>query len=301
MKTILVPTDFSKEAEKGYAIAASIAKAFKTNICVLNITKSHINDLVSHWNGTSLINNMASYAAMDSVEQEEVNDQLNTIAKRKEFEGISVTTKTSMSYNNDFVAELIEEINHTDYGLIVMGTAGDQQEGESFAEVVARHSMTPVLTSKALLQGFDPKNIVLCTDFESITMGFLQRIKTLKEKFNGTLKLLYINTPKHFKTTKQIEVSAKNMARKFILGDYKLFVYNANDVKSGIKEFVEREATDLLALSTHGRTGALHYFYGSNTEDLINECNIPIYSYNLHEYLKNYTSGGTIYTRGFTG
>ena len=301
MKTILVPTDFSQEAEKAYAIAGSIAKAFGTDVCVLNITKSHIENLVGHWNGTSLINNIASYASMDANEQDEVNEKLKALAKRKEFEGVKVTTKTSMSYNEEIISELIEEINHTDYGLIVMGTAGDQQEGESFSEVVARHSMTPVLTSKSLLPGFNPKNIVLCTDFESITMGFLQRVKSIKEVFEGKLKLLYVNTPKHFKTTKQIEISAKKMARKFILGDYELFVYNANDVKTGIKEFVEREATDLLALSTHGRTGALHYFYGSNTEDLINECDIPVYSYNLHEYLKNQTGGGTIYTRGFTG
>ncbi len=301
MKTILVPTDFSQEAEKAYAIAGSLARAFKTDVCVLNITKSHVEDLVSHWNGTSLINNMASFAALDSEEQKEINDKLNSIAKRKEFEGVSVTTKTSMSYNNDVVSELIEDINHTTYGLIVMGTAGDEQEGESFAEVVARHSMTPVLTSKTMLPAFNPQNIVLCTDFESITMGFLQRIKLIKEKFNGTLKLLYVNTPKHFKTTKQIELEAKKLARKFMLGDYKLFVYNANDVKSGIKEFIEREAADMIALSTHGRTGALHYFYGSHTEDLINECSIPVYSYNLHEYLKNHTGGGTIYTRGFTG
>ncbi len=301
MKTILIPTDFSQEAEKAYTIAGSLARAFDTDVCVLNITKSHIDDLLNHWNGTSLINNMANYAALDSDEKKEINDKLNAITKREEFEGVSVSTKTSMSYNKDVVNELIDDINHATYGLIVMGTAGEENEGESFAEVIARHSMTPVLTSKSMLHEFHPQNIVICTDFESITMGFLQQIKMIKEKFNGTLKLLYVNTPKHFKTTKQIEAESKKLARKFRLRDYQLFVYNANDVKSGIEEFIEREATDLLALSTHGRTGVLHYFYGSDTEDLVNECSIPVYSYNLHQYLNNHTGGGTIYTRGFTG
>ena len=45
MKTILLPTDFSKEAEKGYTTAVSIAKTLGVGIHVFNIVKSHSREL----------------------------------------------------------------------------------------------------------------------------------------------------------------------------------------------------------------------------------------------------------------
>lgn len=305
MKTILVPTDFSLDAEKAYVLAGSIAKVYNAEVCLFNISRSHIDDLVGYWGGTSLLYEPVNMSAIDAMEQEETKVKLEEVAKRKEFQGVKMNTKMSLSYDGDIISELLDELNHKKYGLIVMGTAGDQQEGESFAELVARNSITPIITTKSTVESFDPKNFLLCTDFETMNMGFAQRIRSIKEHYSGVLKLLYVNTPKHFMTTSQIEVSAKKMARKFNLGEYQLFVYNENDVKTGVKEFLRRETVDMLALSTHGRTGISHYFNGSTTEDLINECSVPVYAYNLHEYLKNAAARGVsnnhAYTRGFTG
>lgn len=305
MKTILVPTDFSPDAEKAYALAGSIAKIYKAEVCLFNISRSHIDDLVGYWGGTSLLYPPMDTSAYDAMEQEETAEKLEAITKRKEFEGVNVSTKMSMSYTGDIITELLEELNHKKYGLIVMGTAGDQQEGESFAELITRNALTPIITTRSTIDSFKPKNIVFCTDFETINLGFAQRIRSFKEHYSGVLKLLYVNTSKHFMTTAQIEAAAKKMSRKFSLGEYQLFIYNANDVKTGVKEFLQREDTDMLALSTHGRTGISHYFNGSTTEDLINECDVPVYAYNLHEYLSHLMDGRrastSSYTKGFTG
>lgn len=301
MKTILVPTDFSVEAQKAYPLAASIANKYGVNLTLFHIVRSHIDDLVGHWSGTSLLYNPSSIPELDKGEQQDAELKLKQIAALECFKGIQVDTKISTSYDGNTLDSIINEINHENYGLIVMGTAGDEQEGESFAELVTRHTTIPIITTKRAIEDFTPKNIVVCTDFDTITMGFLQKIKSLKERYDAELTLLYVNTPQHFKTTLDAEKAGRRTARKYGLGDYKLASINANDVREGIEQYIERSGADMLALSTHGRTGLSHYFFGSNTEDLVNESEIPVYSYNLHEFLKNVRHEPIASARGFTG
>lgn len=51
------------------------------------------------------------------------------------------------------------------------------------------------------------------------------------------------------------------------------------DVAQAIVDYAERNAFDLVALSTHGRTGWRHLAFGSIAEDVLRRCQVPVLTF----------------------
>lgn len=51
------------------------------------------------------------------------------------------------------------------------------------------------------------------------------------------------------------------------------------DVAQTIVDYAERHGFDLVALSTHGRTGWRHLAFGSIAEDVLRRCRVPVLSF----------------------
>lgn len=299
MKTILLPTDFSKEAEKGYATAASIAKTFGVDIHVFNIVKSHAQELNFGYAGYDTGEELSK---MDGEDIAKTQSRLNALAESAVFEGVKVTTSYSMVFEGGVVRGILDEINKKEYGLIVMGTAGEDQDEESLAEIVTRHTVTPIITCKQAVAAFNPKNILVCTDFENMTRGFIKRVADLGDNYGAKYTLLYINTHKHFKSTREIQADFKKVKRSYGVTNLELLIHNDYSVRDGVLDVVQQGDFDMLALATEGRTGISRLFMGSNTEDILNASPIPVYSYNLHEFLKSLKPhDGAGFRSGFTG
>lgn len=299
MKTILLPTDFSEEAEKGYATAVSIAKTLGIGIHIFNIIKSHAQELNFGFSGFG-----TSSELIKRNEEEVINvkNQLAKLAADPVFKGVKVTTNYSTVFDGGVVEGILDEINKKEYGLIVMGTAGEDQKEESLAEIITRHTITPIITCKETVTDFSPKNILICTDFENMTHGFIRRVANLGDSYGAKYTLLYINTHKNFKSTREIESDFRKAKRTFGVTNVDLKIHNDYSVCDGVLDVVKQGDYDMLALATEGRRGISRIFMGSNTEDILNASPIPVYSYNLHEFLKSLESRNTSSFRsGFTG
>ncbi len=301
MKTILLPTDFSADAAKAYPLAVSLAKKYNTGIKLFHLLKSHMLEFSSVGLGNRSILPTEN-ELITTLEKSDVNKSFENLLNGAIFKDVEISTAISGQRETNPAQDIINELNSSEYGMIIMGTSGAVDEGETNAEIVARNTNIPLVTCKEEVTEFEPKNILLCTDFETYTMGFLSRVKDLASQYDAKLHLLYVNTHKHFKTNAEVEREAQKLKRKFRLGNFHLHVYNANTPTQGILEYIKREPIDMVAVSTHGRRGLSHFFNGSNAEDLINDCPVPVYTYNLHEYLATHSKGYAVpMTRGFSG
>lgn len=299
MKTILLPTDFSTEAEKGYETAASIAKTMGVGIHVFHLIRSHIQELNHGYGGYDTTEGLEK---LDGGDIDKTENQLKELAERPVFDGVDITTSYSMVFEGDVVEGIVEEINRIDYGLIVMGTAGDEQKEEPMAEIVARYTATPIITCKGLVKNFAPKKILVCTDFENITRGFLKRLDAIGSKYEASYTFLYVNTHKHFKSNKEVEADCQRIKRNYGFPNIDLLIQNDYNVKDAVLDVANDGGFDLVAMATHGRRGISRLFMGSQTEEILTKSNVPVYSYNLHEYLQKHNPEATASFRsGFTG
>jgi nucleotide-binding universal stress UspA family protein len=299
MKKIIVPTDFSRDAEKAYVLAEQIATKTNCEIVLLHIISSHLDFINNMSFGTfapNMVFNQDPTAEVDNAER-----KLEELIKSDVFKRAKVTYFISKSYRSNPLNDVLEFLNKHDHSLIVMGTSGDDFAGDTNAELVARKAIIPVITISEKMKDPSIKNILVPTDFRTIDMKFIRRINTLADVFGAIIEYVYINTPKHFKDTDYVEKEWRRFKRKFDLKTNAFSVFNDHDVELGIIKMIERSKVSLLALPTHGRTGFEHLFKGSYTEDIINDVSIPVYSYNMSNDYHPNTYSTVVETRGFTG
>jgi nucleotide-binding universal stress UspA family protein len=299
MKKIVVPTDFSPDAEKAYALAGQIASNANGEIILLHIISSHL-DFINNMSFGTYAPNMV-FDQDPTAEIENAKVKLEELVKSDVFKGAKVTYFISESYRSNPLKDVLDFLNKHEHSLIVMGTSGDDFGGDTNAELVARKAIIPVLTVRDKIEDVNIRKILVPTDFHTVDVKFMHRVATLANVFGALVEYVYINTPKHFKDTDYIEKEWRRFKKKYDLDSNSFSVFNDHDVELGIVKMVERSNASLLALPTHGRTGFGHLFRGSYTEDIINDIAIPVYSYNMSNDYHPHTYSTVVETRGFTG
>lgn len=297
MKKILIPTDFSKHAEKSYAVAASIAKENNATV--------HLYHMITSWFTGSIaytgLDTSANVSALDEASIIENQRKLDKIAQNPVFKDVDIKTEIKLTYTYDTIESLIEEINELDFGLIVLGTSGHDEKHESFAEIAARHSKCPIITCYNHVEKFDPQSILITTDFETLNSGFFKRLNAIAKNDLAKKTVLFVNTKKNFLTTKEITHGFNVVKNKYRLKNIELLVINSESVLEGINDAIDQNQFDLVSIITHGRTGLSKFLFGSKSNHLVNICPIPVLSYNLHDYLEDINEESSSFRSGFTG
>jgi len=272
MNTILVPVDFSKHSEYALEVAALIAKKLQARIVL-----------------THMLGIADSYLTKD--EQKEVfnlmylmkitRERFQALKQQECLKDIEVIEAVQV---HKVFTEINEVAAHYKTDLIVMGSHGTTGIKELFigsnTEKVVRTANVPVLVIKDRILDFNITKAVFVTDFED---NNLKSYKTVCEFFNYfqvVPRLLFINVPERFMSTGEIE----RMAFKFMASagidpkDFKERVawYSDYSVERGIYHYCKEAKIDSIAISTHGRRGLGHFFYGSIGEDLANHAQIPV-------------------------
>ena len=77
---------------------------------------------------------------------------------------------------------------------------------------------------------------------------------------------------------------------EYLLNRYRVLPRTRVDsTVEGIHEAAKRINADLIAMETHGRTGLSRFFYGSQTESVVNHADIPVLTVRIQEYKQHYS------------
>jgi nucleotide-binding universal stress UspA family protein len=262
MKKILVPIDFSKPSEYASKIAAKIAK--KTNATIYLI------HLIEIPKGSMDIGAGSNYSIPESMLY------LRKIREKiLQFKGEIFSKDIKVEYfiklNNPFegIQKYAEKI---DADLIVMGSKGHSIFEEimigSNTEKVVRSSKRPVIVVKRDVKKFKLKNLVFASNFKEENKEVFGKFVHFANIFESKIHLLKINTPANFQATTETTQKVKDFITDFNLQNYKINVFSDVSVEKGILNFSKEINADLIALSTHGRSGLAHLFTGSVTKNL---------------------------------
>ena len=177
------------------------------------------------------------------------------------------------------IAQAIEELNPD---LLVMGSSGTSGWEEfwigSTTEKIVRTAACPVLTIKGETDPQSLKKIVFASNFKEMDVGVAARIKTMQLLFDSEFYFVSITTPGDFKTSREANASLEKFIAKFKFENIHTQIYNSVSEESGILEFADDIGADLIALTTHGRTGILHLLTGSIAEDVVNHSKRPVWT-----------------------
>ena len=274
MKRILVPTDFSVQAEQALKIAVQIAKAFDSEIFVL-----HSMELPMQLATAESANNNLPEALffMKLVEK-----NFGELREREYLDGIFLNEIIGRGELYDDIEEVCER-NKID--LIVMGSSGASGFKEMFVgsntEKVVRTSKIPVVVIKDDHPELEVKDFVFASDFSEKGKKAFNEARQFANKIGAKMHLLMVNTPANFKTSQQGYSLMEDFVKDLDVEHYTLNIYNDTSVEKGILNFATYINAQLIGMGTHGRKGISHFFNGSISEDLVNHANRPIITFKI--------------------
>ena len=175
--------------------------------------------------------------------------------------------------------------NDQSVDLVVMGSHGASGMREyligSNAEKMVRKSPVPVIVVKDYVK-HSVKNIVFPNTLEIEDQEELvMKVKALQHFFKAQLHLVWINTPLNFSSDTLTREKLHAFAKRFMLKDYTINIFNDADEEKGILEFTKLVNGDLIAMGTHGRRGIAHLINGSVAEDVVNHTKGVVWTYSL--------------------
>jgi len=271
MKRILVPCDFSEPSIQAFRFATDIARQSGGEVHVL-----HVIELPVIYNDVMAVSFEQSY--MEDLKKNTEKNFKGIIEKWAE----KVKVKTDVQFGG-LLKTVGEEAKRIKADLIVAGTHGATGLREytvgSNTEKIVRTVEIPVIAIKRAPKAV--KNIVFPTrpdsDLEELTM----KVKELQNFFKATLHVLYVNTPALFKADSTTNVAMADFAKRFMLKNFTLNIYNDISEEEGIINFTRQVKGDLVAMRTHGRRGLAHLASGSIAEDVVNHIECPIWTYRI--------------------
>ncbi len=272
MKKIIVPTDFSIQAENALRVAADIARENNGELFLL-----HQLDLPLH-----LANNASSNLPEAVFFMKLAKEKFDNLMKADFLEGVTIhgDVETGAAFSG-----IMDTVKRHDADLIVMGSHGADGMRNLFigsnAEKVVRNSEIPVLVVKDRKNRLDVNDFVFATDLDPNSTSALKEADNFAKNTNCNLHLLYVNTPSNFLSTRAAEAKVKEYLKDVSVEPSEYVIYNDSSVEEGVFNYTKDVKGDIIGMATHGRRGLSHFFNGSVSEDVVNHSSLPVITFRI--------------------
>ena len=271
---ILIPTDFSVQAEFAYLMVKKLEEKTAIEIHFLHVLD--VPDTVT-MNAAGEIQTCGEIDVNYVKTQKEIAER--KLANLKTLYGSLIQTHLVLGKLTDAILNFSES-GH--YDIIVMGTKGawgiKEKLSGSETQIIARRSKTPLLSLMCDRSDLVIRNILLVHNFSNPVTEDLKLMHKLNSAFGTTLHLLQITSGNVDTGKPAIEANMKKFAALNNIANYECHVINDKDVENGVIHFNQMINMDIICIGTHGKGGIFHH---SATEKLINHLFKPIISFQL--------------------
>lgn len=276
---ILIPTDFSVQAEYAYLMVKKLEEKTAIDIHFLHVLE--VPDTVT-MDSSGRIQTCGEIDVNYVLKQKEIAER--KLAEIKTMYGNHIYTHLVLGKTTDAILNFSDQ-QHFD--LIVMGTKGAWGLHETLSgsetQIIARRSKTPVLSLMCDRSDLNIHNVLLVYDFTNPLKEDITLIHKLIKAFDTKIHFLQITSEKVATERPSIEANMKAFAELNNITNYECHLINDKDVENGVIHFNQMNNMDLICIGTHGKGGVFHQ---SATEKLINHLFKPIISFHLSNNIK---------------
>lgn len=287
IKKIMVPYDFSANADKAISHAAFIAAMVKADLYLVHvINKSELVDII-----LPLLKLKTNKVVVDLVNQRlgEVSNKI-----RKDY---GVTPKTIVSTGN-ITSELVNLAEENNVDLIVMGTQGKDSKSDLFLGSTAYRLVTkapmPVMTIKNIVNKKGYQHILLPIDLSDHSRQKVNYAIGMAKAFSAKISILglYDENEKDDKFKLEIVVNqiAKLCEKQKVTFEH--FIDKTHHRVSKTNSFAKKHKNDVVITMTDQKIERSQGILSSYDHELIHTSKIPVISIEP-EINSNITTGGT--------
>jgi nucleotide-binding universal stress UspA family protein len=148
---------------------------------------------------------------------------------------------------------------------------------------IIRQATCPVLCLPDKKIDFSFKKAAFFTDLSEESVIAFRKFEKILQLFHIPVEWIKVTIPSNFQTTRQFNQQTLQIKQLFnpewqhspkLINDY--------SVEEGIQHYIRDENIDLAMFASHGRTGISLYYYGSVTENIIENLTIPALITGIH-------------------
>lgn len=275
MKTILVPTDFSKVADNAIEYAAGLSSALKARLVLLHVYHPPV--VASEV--------PAVIPTLEEVEKDSLEALKKIEKKLQEKHGFSLTIESRCRCG--FAADEVEEFaNKYNADLVVMGMHGAGYVSEkligSVTSAVMHKLKRPVLGVN-MKAGFSSlKKIVFAADYNQIPeKKTLEPLKMIAGIFGSHIHILNILPEQVSNPTVSRAIEGIKLENEFQGIEHSFHYVESQDVVAGINEFSEEMKADLIVMVPRKHSFFHNLLHEPNTKKLAFHAHMPVLA--LHE------------------
>ena len=272
---IIIPTDFSVQAEFAYLMVQRLEEKTKIDIHFLHVL--NVPDTVS----LDAAGNIQTCGEIDVnfvTKQKDIAER--KLANLKVLYGDHIHTHLVLGKTTDAILKFTESNN---FDLIVMGTKGasglKEKLSGSETQLIARKSKTPLLSLMCDRSDLQIRNLLMVHNFSQPAKENLVLMHKLIRAFEPKMHLLQITSGNVDAEKAKVEAQMIQFAELNGISNYQCHLINDRDVENGVVHFNQMINMDIVCIGTHGKGGLFHQ---SATEKLINHLFKPIISFHLN-------------------
>jgi len=279
MKKIIVPTDFSKEANFAQDFAVELAEKIGGEIILLHV-------LEVPYGSFSVMGEVHADYSFEQLYQVKLvrstQQRLKEMVEELNAKGIAARSK--LEFGNPF-ENISTNITDEEVDLLVMGSKGASGLAEvligSNAERVIRFAKCPVITVKGETHLDNIKSMAFASDMSDEHDQIVPKVKELQQMLGLNIHLVRVKTPYNYLTEEEGLKQLKSFVARNQFEDYSISTTEAEFADEGILKFAKENNVGMIAMATRGRTGLAHFFGGSTAEDVANHSKVPIWTLRL--------------------
>jgi nucleotide-binding universal stress UspA family protein len=274
MKTILVPTDFSKNANNALDYAIKLAE--KENAKIILLHAFHV---------TYIYPDVPMQYLNEQIESAEeiANKQLKLLCEK--VEKSKILECEFINKESSAVDFILETITKRKPDLVVMGTKGasgieEMLVGSNTAKVVEK-AKCPVIAIPENATFSSIENITYATDYFTSDINAVEKLVEIAKLFNAKITLLHVCFEVYthdaeeefmdtFKNKVINEIPYNKLAFKLVYGK------NLIDV---LEDYVKHESPDLLSMSTDYKNLFDKFFGTNSTKKMTYNTKVPLLAF----------------------
>ena len=276
MKKILVPTDFSPNANKALDFAVHIARKAKAETILLHASF----DLID----TAFKDNHAIYKEYNQNITDKANRELLSLKKSiEDTEKVLVNTLLYKGTVTDTIMQASKEY-HPD--LIIMGTLGEaglkeKIFGSKTARIIGK-THVPVMAVPLFSEWDMPGKILLTVNNFKENPDIIKPVIQLAELFNATVHIAIFtdsdtsDTFDYLQNERNITAYEEKLKARFKNIDIQSVHLNGHKFEESIEEYILDQGIQIVAMVTYKRTFMESIFYQSKTKKMSYHTRIPL-------------------------
>jgi len=279
MKRILIPTDFSDNAQNAVSFAAELANKISGEIYLLHVAETN--------HESSIYNTSDEWSRLASATEEvphmigklkEIKLQLEEVKHQQSLKDLVVYDNIELGEPDIQINSYANKVNAD---IIIMGTRGigKGKLAGGTAEKVVKSANCPVLSIHDALRN-EPQSILFATDFTDEADHAFDPIKNFALVYNATIHLLTVVTKNKFESFSQSRKKINDFRERHAIPDFQYTIYNDHLKEAGIINFAHELGADMIALGSPGKRGLARFYNPGISVDLPTHSFFPVLTVN---------------------